>query len=189
MFFADRQTLFDMKTNKVIIEQNSLFDDVKIIGITSTLIDYKIAIALDRAAKMTFNKLPDIIDEGGTPYSFYMHKLAGSETSCDLIALTNKRERKSWLGPLPITIDYLLIIRGNDANDSTAKKIVSMLSSYPNINTYIISSDINAKMQKIYKKIESLILESAEMHELAHDTSVVKRLEPNIKYRKLKKAI
>lgn len=178
-----------MKKNKVIIEQSSIFDDVKIIGITSTLIDYKIAIALDRAAKMTFNKLPDITDEGGTPYSFYMHKLAGSETSCDLIAMTNKREGKSWLGPLPITIDYILIIRGNDANDSTAKKIASMLSAYPNINTYIISPDINTKMDKIHKKIETLILESAEMHELANDTSFVERMPPNLKYRELKKAI
>lgn len=178
-----------MKTNKVIIAQDCIFDDVKIIGITSTLIDYKIAIALDRAAKMTFDKLPDITDEGGTPYSFYMHKIAGSETSCDLIALTNKQEGKSWLGPMPITIDYILIIRGNDANDSTAKKIVSMLSTYPNMTTYIITPELNAKMQKIHKKIESTILESAEMHELANDPTVIKRLPSNLKYRELKKAI
>lgn len=178
-----------MKTNKVIIEQSCIFDDVKIIGITSTLIDYKVAIALDRAAKMTFEKLPDITDESGTPYSFYLHKLTDCETSYNLIALTNKQEGKAWLGPLPITIDYILIIRGNEANNSTAKKIVSMLSAYPNMTTYIITPELNAKMQKIHKKIESLILESAEMHELAHDTSVVKLMPSNLKYRRLNKAV
>jgi len=177
-----------MKTKKVIIEQDSIFDDVRIIGITSTLIDYKIAIAFDRAANMRFDKMPDITDENGTPYSFYLYKFSNSQTSCNLISLNNKMLNRNWLGPLPIRIDYLLIIRGIDATDVMAKKVVSKLTNYQGVNTYQIKSDISPNMRKIVLKIETNILEAAEMHELEFDNTFIKLKPSNLGQRKFRKA-
>lgn len=177
-----------MKTKKVIIEQDSIFDDVRMIGITSPLIDYKIAIAFDRAAGMRFDKKTDITDENGIPYSFYFHKFTNSQTSCNLIALNNKQLNKSWLGPLPLRIDYLLIIRGSDATDDTAKKIQTKLSNCQGLNTYPIRGDVSLNMRKIVTKIEGNILEAAEMHELIIDDSGCSLMPSNLKSRKLKKA-
>ncbi len=175
-----------MSSNKIILEQSSLFDDVMIIGITSSMIDYKISIAFDRAAQMTFRRLPDITDEDGAPYSFYFYKYANGSTSFNLISLNNRLIGKSWLGRLPMMIDYILLIRGNDANEHTTTKILSSLASYPNINAYIIKDE--GRMQKVYSKIANLILEQAELHELVNDKSdETKQLD--LKYHKFRKAV
>ncbi len=177
-----------MKTKRVIIEQDSIFDDVRMIGITSPLIDYKIAIAFDRAAGIRLDKKADICDDNGVPYSFYLYKFSNSQTSCNLIALNNKALNKSWLGPLSIRIDYLLIIRGDDATDEMAEKIKSKMSSSQGLNTYLIKSDVSPNMRKIVTKIEGNILEAAEMHELAIESSYCRPMPSNLKFRKLKKA-
>lgn len=174
-----------MATKKVIIEQSSIFDDVRLIGITSPLIDYKIAIAFDRAANMKFDRLPDIVNEKGVSFSFYFYRFDNSDTCCDLISLNNKKENLSWLGTLPLKMDYLLILRGSDASDSMAKKITSKMAGYPGITTYLIKAEYNRNMEKITSKIESLILEAVEMHELKNDHTEIQLKKSNLSTRKL----
>ena len=176
-----------MATKKVIIEQNSIFDDVRLIGITSPLADYKIAIAFDRFANIKFNKLPDITNENGVNFSFYFYRFGNSDTCCDLIALKNKTVNVSWLGPITPPIDYLLILRGSDATDSMAKKITSKMAGSPGVTTYLLKAEYNKNMMKIISKIENLILETAEMHELENDHTNIPLKPSNLKYRKLNK--
>lgn len=174
-----------MATKKVIIEQSSIFDDVRLIGITSPLIDYKIAIALDRAANMKFDRFPDITNENGINFSFYFYRFANSDTCCDLVALNNRPLNKNWLGSIPLKIDYLLILRGSDATDKTARQITSKLANYPGLTSYLIKAEYNRNMGKITSKIESLILEAVEIHEAKNDHSNDPPKPSNLKYRKL----
>ena len=61
-----------MKKNKLTIEP---FDDIQIIGISSTLADYKLAYFFNNDLNFKFIRLDDILLDQQHPYAFFYYKL------------------------------------------------------------------------------------------------------------------
>ncbi len=140
------------KKTKFVVEP---FDDIRIIGINTGMVDYQLAWNINKAAKLNLVKYKDICSEDENFFSFYLYDAGENSNTFNLVALSNEEGR--WVSFSPQT-DYLLIIR-NYIKDSDFQAFLSKIKSIPNV-LYAYSVDL-AKNAKI-----DTILEDIEMHEM-----------------------
>ena len=140
------------KKTKFVVEP---FDDIRIIGINTGMVDYQLAWNINKAAKLNLVKYKDICSEDENFFSFYLYDAGENSNTFNLVALSNEEGR--WVSFSPQT-DYLLIIR-NYIKDSDFQALLSKIKSIPNV-LYAYSVDL-AKNAKI-----DTILEDIEMHEM-----------------------
>ena len=67
-----------MKKNKLLVA--APFDDIHIIGINATLVDYKLAYYLNECLNFNFVRLKDILLDESHPYAFFYYN-AGENRS------------------------------------------------------------------------------------------------------------
>ncbi len=132
--------------------QPAPFDDIHIIGINTTLIDYKMAWYLNDTLKMNFVRYDDIkLDDDGTEYSFFYYDAGENRNTYNLIALT--RNHKMWIKLNPRT-DYLLIVR-NPITDTRLTEIVKSITSINNVTlAFVIDINKNKDINNILATIE-----------------------------------
>lgn len=142
-----------MKKNKLTVAP---FDDIHLIGINSTLVDYKLAYYFNNELKFNFIRLDEIQLDNELPYAFFYYNAGENHNAFNLVAMRNKEHVSVKLNP---QIDYLLIVR----NHITEERLSQLVKSIRGLNgvSYAYLMDLN--------KVPALdvLLERIEMHELA----------------------
>ena len=141
------------KKTKFVVEP---FDDIRIIGINTGLLDYQIAWNINKAAKLNLVKYRDLTSDGENFFSFYLYDAGENANAFNLVALANEDTR---LASLAVPTDYLLIIR-NYIKDSDFQSILTKIKTIPKV-VYAYSIDLGKN-----SKIDT-ILEDIEMHEMS----------------------
>lgn len=131
------------------------FDDIKIVGISTSLIDYKLAWHINKQLNINLAKYDDIINNDGLEFSFYLYDGGENRNTFNLVEIANKEGK--WVSFFPPT-DYLLIIR-NFISDDKLEAVLEMIKNIEGVNhAYLIDLDMNSKIDTI--------LEDIEMHEI-----------------------
>lgn len=140
------------KKTKFVIEP---FDDIKIIGINTTMYDYQLAWNINKITKINLVKYKDISSEDDNLFSFYLYDAGENSNTFNLVALSNQETK--WVTFSPQT-DYLLIIR-NYLKESDFLSLLQKIKSIPKVvHAYVVDLGKN-------KKIDT-ILEDIELHEM-----------------------
>lgn len=129
------------------------FDDIKLIGINTTLVDYKMAWSINNKLSVELTRYTDIAIRN-MEYSFYYYTAGERCNVYDLISLV--REEKAWLNLSP-HIDYLFIIR-NEIDDERLESIIKSLRE--------IKGVVYAFLVEVTKNLDPF-LETIELHEIS----------------------
>ena len=141
-----------MKKNKLTVAP---FDDIHLIGINSTLVDYKLAYHFNNTLKFNFIRLNEILLDNVLPYAFFYYNAGENHNAFNLVAMRNKEHVCVKLNP---QIDYLLIVRNHITDDRLGQLVKSIRSL--NGVSYAYLMDLN-KLPAL-----DIMLERIEMHEL-----------------------
>ena len=149
------------KKTKFVVEP---FDDIRIIGINTGMLDYQLAWNINNSLKLNLVRYKDVISESGEYYSFYLYDAGENANTFNLVALSN--EESKWVSFSPQT-DYLLIIR-NYIKDTDYQSLLAKIKSIPKV-IYAYSVDLGKN-----SKIDT-ILEDIEMHEMEIGNEINKK--------------
>ena len=140
-----------MKKNKLLIAP---FDDIHIIGVNSTLVDYKLAYYLNEKLNFNFVRLNDILLDETRPYAFFYFNAGENRNAYNLVSLRHKENLCLKTKP---QIDFLFIIR----NPVTPERIGQLISKIREIKdvTYAYTLDLSRT------PAIDILLERIEMHE------------------------
>lgn len=131
------------------------FDDIRIIGINTAMIDYQLAWNINKVAKMNLAKYKDISSDDEHFFSFYLYDAGENSNTFNLVALSNQDTK--WVAFSPQT-DYLLIIR-NYIKETDFQSLLNKIKAIPKVaHAYVVDLGKN-------KKIDT-ILEDIELHEM-----------------------
>lgn len=150
------------RKNKLIVEP---FDDIKIIGINTIMMDYQLAWYLNKALKIELAKYKSITTNDNGLFSFYLYDAGENSNTYNLVSLVS--EDKVWAS-FKTKTDYLFIIR-NYMNESDFQSILTKINDISQI-FYAYSVDLTHD-----KKIDA-ILEDIEFHEMEIIDEINKRL-------------
>ncbi len=141
-----------MKKNKLLV--SAPFDDINIIGINTSLVDFKLAHFLNEHLRFNFVRLKDILLDESHPYAFFYYNAGENRNAYNLVSLHHKDHLCIKLNP---HIDYLLIIR----NPVPVERLAQLVKSLREIKevTYAYTLDLN-----LNPAVE-VLLERIEMHE------------------------
>ena len=140
------------RKNKLVIEP---FDDIKIIGINTSMQDFQLAHFINKALKIDLVKYKSITNNGEDFYSFYRYAAGENANTFNLVGLVSGS--KEWVSFKPKT-EYLFIIR-NYIKDAAFQVVLTKIKSISQVyHAYNIDLDVN-------KKID-IILEDIEFHEM-----------------------
>jgi hypothetical protein len=140
------------RKNKLVVEP---FDDIKVIGINTGMMDYQLAWYLNKTLKIQLAKYKSIANNSGNLFSFYLYDSGENSNTFNLVALSS--EGKEWVSFKPKT-DFIFIVR-NYIKDADFHSMLTKIKNIPNIfHAYVIDLDINKKMD--------VILEDIEFHEM-----------------------
>ena len=140
-----------MKKNKLVI---SPFDDIHIIGINSTLIDYKLAYYLNDTLNFNFIRLKEILLDDILPYAFFYYNSGENRNAYNLVSLRHKDHLCVKLNP---QIDFLLIVR-NPIKDDKLEQLVKSIRTIKDV-TYAYVMDLSKSPTM------DVLLERIEMHQ------------------------
>lgn len=129
------------------------FDDIKLIGINTTLVDYKMAWSINKKLCLDLTRYTDI-PIGATEYSFFYYTAGDQYNVYDLVSLT--RGHLSWMNLSP-HVDYLFIIR----NEITDERLEDMIR-----NLREIKGVVHAFLVDVTKNLDPF-LERIELHEIS----------------------
>lgn len=140
------------RKNKLVVEP---FDDIKIIGINTSMMDYQLAHFINKTLGLELVKYRSITNNGEDFFSFYRYDAGENSNTYNLIGLVY--ENKEWVSFKPKT-EYLLIVR-NYIKESNYQLLLSKMKTIPQVfHAYNIDLSNN-------KKID-VILEDIEFHEM-----------------------
>jgi len=141
-----------MKKNKLTVAP---FDDIHLIGINSTLVDYKLAYHFNNTLRFNFIRLNEILLDNVLPYAFFYYNAGENNNAYNLVSLRNKEHVCIKLNP---QIDYLLIVR----NHTTEGRLNQLVKSIRGLNgvSYAFLMDLSRI------PVLDVLLEHIEMHEL-----------------------
>ncbi len=141
------------KRNKLIIEP---FDNIKIIGISTNMIDYQLAWYLNNVLRINLVKYRGVSPNDEDYFSFYYYDAGENSNAFNLVALRSS-SGKEWVSFKPKT-DYLLIIR-NYISDNVFQQYLNDIRKRTKVNhAYVVDLDLNTKID--------IILEDIEFHEM-----------------------
>ncbi len=140
------------RKNKLVVEP---FDDIKIIGINTAMVDYQLAWHLNKTLKIELAKYKSISNNGEDFFSFYLYDAGENSNAYNLVSLVS--EGREWVPFKPKT-DFLFIIR-NYIKESDFQSILTKINSIQNVfHAYIVDLEHNKKI--------GVILEDIEFHEM-----------------------
>ena len=131
------------------------YDNIKVVGINSILIDFKLAWNINNRLGIDLVRFDDIATNG-TTFSFYFYSDRSGANTFNLVSLVN--DKKVWLKTSP-HIDYLLIVR-NEIQEVHLKDLISEISKIREVG-YAFLFDLKSN-RDIH-----LVLETIEYHEAA----------------------
>lgn len=140
-----------MKKNKLIVAP---FDDIQIIGINSTLADYKLAYYFNNDLHFKFTRLDDILLDDEHPFAFFYYNAGENRNVYNLVSLRHQGLPCVKLKP---QMDYLLIVR-NHITDDRLEQLIKNIRSIRQV-TYAYIMDLEKT------PVLDVLLERIEMHE------------------------
>ncbi|MDY0078119.1 MAG: IPExxxVDY family protein [Bacteroidales bacterium] len=144
------------------------FIDVNIIGITTTMPDYKLAWNINTKLNINLVKRKDIVPEGLNgefAYAYYLYDEGENSNVYNLVSINDKGAL--WL-KLPVTTDYLLIIRNSIHSEKLTDILKTIRKTEQLVHAFLIE-------QERIKGIDPL-LEQIELHEMELMKNINKRL-------------
>lgn len=142
-----------MKKNKLTVAP---FDDIQIIGINSTLADYKLAYYFNTLLNFSFIRLDEILLDDEKPYAFFYYNAGENRNAYNLVSLRHQGQPCLKLKP---QMDYLLIVR-NHITDDKLEQLIKNIRSIRQV-TYAYIMDLSKT------PVLDALLERIEMHESA----------------------
>lgn len=143
------------------------FNDIIVIGINSSLMDYKLAWGLNNALSLDFTRRNDFVLDGNV-YPLYHCHLFENSPYYDLLSLNNGSETLLRFKP---RLDYLLIIR----NEPYLERIDNMLLKIKGMEGVSYAFMIEGQRSKIEP-----ILYDIEQHEV--DMLTLERERNTVEY-------
>lgn len=104
------------KSNKI---QIASFDDTTVVGINSTLVDYKLAWGINDKLSLDLARYDDLVFEGA-PFSFFYYTAGENYNVYNLVSLVSKDR---VLYPFSPRLDYLFLIQ----NTLSAEKQINIM--------------------------------------------------------------
>lgn len=133
------------------------FDDVKIIGINTSMMDYQLAWNLNKTLKLNFVKCKSVELPDKGSFSFYYYDKGENYNTFNLVSLMSN-EGKEWVPFKPKT-DYFFLVR-KDINDAAFSLMLDKINNIPKVfYAYIVDFENNPKID--------IMLEDIELHEFA----------------------
>lgn len=142
-----------MKKNKLTVAP---FDDIRIIGINSTLADYKLAYYFNTELSFKFTRLDDILLDEEHPFAFFYFNAGENRNVYNLVSLKYQGQPCVKLKP---QMDYLFIVR-NHITDDRLEQLIKSIRSIRQV-TYAYIMDLEKT------PVLDVLLERIEMHESA----------------------
>ena len=137
-----------MKKNKLVI---SPFDDIHIIGINSTLPDYKLAYYLNHTLNFNFLRLKEVLLDDVLPYAFFYYNAGENRNAYNLVSLKNRDHVCLKLNP---QIDFLFIIRNHITEDRLGQIIKSIREIKNVVHAYMMDLSRTPAIDVLLEKIE-----------------------------------
>ena len=141
---------------KNVIRIDNLFEDIHVIGIATTMIDYKLAGSINRELNFSFTREKDIIPENfsDTAFSFYLffdEEDEKKENGYNLVSL--RSSDRFWI-PSETKIDFLMLIR-KPQTQSQLKTITEKLNEIKQVfHAFVIDVNKNKTFHQILEDIE-----------------------------------
>ena len=137
-----------MKKNKLTIAP---FDDIQIIGINSTLADYKLAYYFNTNLSFKLTRLDDILLDDEHPYAFFYYNAGENRNAYNLVSLRHQGQPCVQLKP---QMDYLLIVRNHITDDRLEQLIKNIRSIRQVTYAYIMDLEKSPALDVLLERIE-----------------------------------
>ena len=126
------------KSNKI---QIASFDDTTVVGINSTLVDYKLAWGINDKLSLDLARYDDLVFEGA-PFSFFYYTAVENYNVYNLVSLVSKDR---VLYPFSPRLDYLFLIQ----NTLSAEKQINIMRGLREVegivHAFVLEKDKNLR--------------------------------------------
>lgn len=132
------------KSNKI---QIASFDDTTVVGINSTLVDYKLAWGVNDKLSLDLARYDDLVFEGA-PFSFFYYTAGENYNVYNLVSLVSKDR---VLYPFSPRLDYLFLIQ----NTLSAEKQINIMRGLREVEG-IVHAFVLAKDKNLRQVLETI---------------------------------
>ncbi len=126
----------------------------RVVGISSTLLDYRLVFQLNKIGNLKFKRSNDfkiLQEKPDILFSFYLFE--DNENMRNLYFLSNKRYGVNLFQKFH-QIDYLLIVDGEDEDDEFVEWLTKSIKSIPNV---VLAQNIDLSIDKSYGQLIKLL--------------------------------
>ena len=127
------------KSNKIQIPS---FDDTTVVGINSSLPDYKLAYSVNNALTIDLARHDDLVFEG-TPYAFYYYTPGENYNVYNLVSLIS---RERVLYSFKPRIDYLLLIQNSLSPERQMTIMRNLRQADGIVHAFLLEKDKNLRV-------------------------------------------
>lgn len=127
------------KSNKIRIPS---FDDTTVVGINSSLSDYKLAHCVNNALAIDLARQGDLVFEG-TPYAFFYYTAGENYNVYNLVGLIS-HERQLY--PFKPRIDYLFLIQNTLSPERQMAIMRNLRQADGIIHAFVLEKDKNLRV-------------------------------------------
>ena len=127
------------KSNKLQIPS---FDDTTVVGINSSLPDYKLAFTVNNALAIDLARHDDLLFEG-IPYAFFYYTAGENYNVYNLVGLTS---RERVLYPFKPRLDYLFLIQNTLSPERQMAIMRSLRRAEGIVHAFVLEKDKNLRI-------------------------------------------
>lgn len=126
------------KSNKIQIPS---FDDTTVVGINSSLLDYKLAYSVNNALAIDLARYDDLIFEG-IPYSFFYYTAGENYNVYNLVSLVSHERVLYTFNP---RIDYLFLIQNSLSPERQMAIMRNLRQAEGIVHAFVLEKDKNLR--------------------------------------------
>ena len=126
------------KSNKI---QIASFDDTTVVGINSTLVDYKLAWGINDKLSLDLARYDDLVFEGA-PFSFFYYTAGENYNVYNLVSLVSKDR---VLYPFSPRLDYLFLIQNTLSAERQTAIMRSLRQTEGIAHAFVLEKDKNLR--------------------------------------------
>ena len=127
------------KSNKI---QIASFDDTTVVGINTTLVDYKLAWGINNKLALDLARYDDLVFEGA-PFSFFYYTAGENYNVYNLVSLVCKEK---VLFPFKPHLDYLFLIQNTLSPERQMAIMRSLRQAEGVIHAFVLEKDKNLRI-------------------------------------------
>lgn len=149
--------------------QIASFDDTTVVGINSSLIDYKLAWSINNKLSLDLVRYDDLEFEG-TNYAFFYYNAGENYNVYNLVSLVRKDR---FLYPFKPRLDYLLLIQNSLSPERQIHIMRSLREIEGIVHAFVIEKDKN--LRQVLETIADCELKVIEKKKRLNDINAVRR--------------